>query len=241
MKRIFSILLFCFVCCSFEGLTQPPPGAIKMDDKTIIKDAEGNKITQEQFMSLMESGEWGIHPVTDPKDGTTKYLQLFQLTEEDKRLMADMPLMQEMPASKNIGKEIPVFHLKDINGNIISSENVKGKVLVLNFWFTACKPCIMEMPDLNKVYEKYKSNPEVVFASVTFNSKKEVKKFLKKNKLDYPTVVDAEKTCKDFEIEGYPTNIIVDKSGKISQYISGGFPEIGDVISESITKALTAN
>jgi len=237
MKRIFSILLFCLAFCAFDGLTQPPVGAIELDTNLLIKDPEGNEISQEQFMKLMDSGEWGIHPVMNP-NGEPRYLQLFQLTEEDKRLMAEMPKMYEMPASKNIGKEIPEFQLKDINGNTISSENSKGKVLVLNFWFTACKTCIAEMPELNSVYEKYKSNPDVVFASITFNSKKEVKQFLKQNTLDYPTVVEAEKTCKDFKIEGYPTNIIVGKNGKIAQYIEGGFPKIGDVISESIDKAL---
>ena len=137
-----------------------------------------------------------------------------------------------------IDNQVPVFKMTDINGNIISSENTKGKIVVLNFWFTACKPCIEEIPKLNEVYDQYKDNNNVVFASVTFNEPGQVNKFLKKYPFQYPVVADARDICDLFGVTGYPTNIVIDKNGNYFYNFTGGFPQIGSQISRSIQRAL---
>lgn len=153
-----------------------------------------------------------------------------------------MMTMTQMSMQENsydlIGENVPNFKMTDINGNIISSENTKGKVVVLNFWFTDCKPCISEIPELNEVYEKYKKNTNVIFASVTFDKKDKVNLFLKEHPIKYPVVTDARKICDLFKTIGYPTNIVIDKKGKYFDYTSGGFPQIGNQISNSIQNAL---
>ena len=60
-----------------------------------------------------------------------------------------------------LGKPALPFSVTDINGNNYSLESLKGKVVVINFWFVECKLYIMEMPELNKIVEKYK-NKDVV-------------------------------------------------------------------------------
>jgi len=187
------------------------------------------------FMDLMNSGEWMMDPVND-SNGKMKYVQLRKATEEEKKMMAEMP----MPGSSSelIGENVPEFKFEDINGNVISSENTKGKVVVLNFWFTACKPCIAEIPELNEVFEKYKNSTNVIFASITFDKEKRVKKFLKKHIIEYPVVSNATELCNLFQITAYPTNIVIDKEGKYLYYETGGFPNIGESISNSIQTAL---
>jgi len=54
-----------------------------------------------------------------------------------------------------------------------------------NFWFIACKPCIAEIPELNEIHDKYKNNKDVVFASITFDKKDKVEKFLKNTPIKY--------------------------------------------------------
>ncbi|PCH98896.1 MAG: hypothetical protein COB85_00930, partial [Bacteroidetes bacterium] len=132
-----------------------------------------------------------------------------------------------------IGKRVPDFSMKDINGNLISSNDTKGKVVVLNFWFAACKPCIKEIPELNEVYEKYKADTNVVFASITFDKLDRVTTFLKKYPIQYPVVADAKDICNVFKTTGYPTNIVIDKKGNYFEYITGGFSQIGHQISSS--------
>lgn len=208
-----------------------------IDEKTIIKNEKGEQVTMDEFGKLMETGEWGIDPIKNA-EGNIEYLQLRKATKEEKKMMSEMTKKESPGDSKKIGETIPDFNIKDINGNEINSKNTEGKVVVLNFWFTTCKPCIAEIPELNEVYAKYNSNPNVIFASITFNSAEEVKEFVKKNNLDYPIVTDARSTCQLFDVSLYPTNMIIDAKGKIVQYLKGSFPNIGNVISESIQKEL---
>lgn len=240
MKRILVIALMTILFCYHHGYSQEiPEGAIRIDDNTIIKDDSGNKIEMFELMDLLNSGEWKMDPVTDEK-GDLLYMQLRKATEEEKSMMKQMqPSMEN--SSELIGKSSPDFTMVDLNGNTISSVNAKGKVVVLNFWFTACKPCISEIPDLNEVYEKYKNDTNVVFASITFDKLDKVNSFLKKYPLEYPVVSNAKEVCDLFKITGFPTNIIIDKEGNYSDYITGGNPKIGQQISISIQDAIEGN
>ena len=78
----------------------------------------------------------------------------------------------------------------------------------------------------------------MVFASITFNNRDEVNSFLKKYPIKYPVVSNAKEICDLFKATGYPTNIVIDKNGNYFDYISGGFPQIGHQISNSIQNAL---
>ncbi len=236
MKRIvFIILSVLFISLQYCYSQEIPEGAVILDENTIIKDESGKKVEMFKFMELMNSGEWTMDPVND-SEGKLLYMQLRKATEEEKKMMAQMPMQEN--SSGLIGKSAPNYKMIDINGNTISSENTKGKVVVLNFWFTTCKPCISEIPELNKVYDKYIKDTNVVFASITFNNRDEVNSFLKKYPIKYPVVSNAKEICDLFKATGYPTNIVIDKNGNYFDYISGGFPQIGHQISNSIQNAL---
>lgn len=235
MKRIFFIAFLLLISLQYGYSQEIPEGAIMIDENTIIKDESGKKVEMFKLMELMNSGEWTMEPVNDSK-GKLQYMQLRKATEKEKNMMAQTP----MPGNSSdlIGKRAPNFKMIDINGNTISSENTKGKVVVLNFWFAACKPCIDEIPELNDVYEKYKNDTNVIFASITFDKQDKVNPFLKKFPIKYPVISDAKEICDLFKISGYPTNIVIDKNGNYFDHISGGFPEIGHQISTSIKNAL---
>jgi len=236
MKQIvFIILSVLFISLQSCYSQEIPDGAIMIDENTIIKDESGKRVEMVKFMELMNSGEWTMDPVND-SEGKLQYMQLRKATEEEKKMMTQMPIQEN--SSDLIGKSAPDFKMIDINGNTILSKNIKGKVVVLNFWFTSCKPCISEIPELNAVYEKYKKDTNVVFASITFNKREEVNKFLKKHTIKYPVISDARDACELFKVTGYPTNIVIDKNGNYFDYISGGFPQIGHQISNSIQDAL---
>ena len=119
-----------------------------------------------------------------------------------------------------VGTPAPAFSVVDIGGNKYSSEKLDGKVLVLNFWFVACPPCIREIPELNQLVEKYK-NEEVVFLAFARDSKSKLKKFLEKTRFDYNIVARSKWVAKVFNTHGWPTNIIVDKNGDIVFHKAG--------------------
>lgn len=232
-RTVFFILMALLISFQYGYSQEIQEGAIMIDENTIIKDESGKKVEMFKLMELMNSGEWTMDPVND-SEGKLQYMQLRKVTDEEKKMMEQM----QANISDLIGKSAPNFNMVDINGNTISSENTKGKIVVLNFWFTGCKPCISEIPELNEVYEKYKNDTNVIFASVTFDKQNQVNSFLKKHQIKYPVVSDAKEICDLFKISGYPTNIVVDKNGNYYDYIGGGFPQIGHQISTSIKNAL---
>jgi len=229
-------LLFITILCVALGFTlASAQESLKIDDTTIIKDSEGNKISTETFNALIKSGEWSIFQKKDA-DGND-YIQLQKASKKQKKMLLQM-LELEQDKSKLIGEKIAAFDFTDLNGNKITPETTKGKILVLNFWFIACKPCLEEIPKLNAVYEKFKDSEDVVFASVTFEQQPKVERFIKKYPIAYPLVTDEKMGIYRFKVKGYPTNLIIGHDGKITDYITGGFPGVGTRIETGITEAL---
>lgn len=116
------------------------------------------------------------------------------------------------------GSIIGELNLEDLNGEKFNLGSLKGKIIVLNFWFTQCKPCIAEFPELNNLKQKYK-NQQVEFFAVTFNNKETIDKFLANHKLDFKIVPNGKIIIDKFKIPHYPYNIVIDKDGKI-EYIN---------------------
>ncbi|MDH7445241.1 TlpA family protein disulfide reductase [Aquimarina sp. 2201CG14-23] len=117
------------------------------------------------------------------------------------------------------GKSMLESTLVSLDGDQISISELKGKPTLLNFWFTSCKPCIDEMPELNKLKEHFGNR--VNFVAVTFESKEKVEKFLKKHDFDFKQVVDAKEYTDALEMNDFPKNIILDQNGLIKSIESG--------------------
>lgn len=129
---------------------------------------------------------------------------------------------QSQPSKTAIGEKFPEFELTTLSGEKISSKSLKGKVVFINLWFTACVPCIEEMPELNKLKEKYADKVE--FYAITFDDAERVKRFLEKRKFEFNHIVGADSFLKNtLQNKSYPLNIILDKEG-IIKYVNGGIP-----------------
>jgi peroxiredoxin len=113
------------------------------------------------------------------------------------------------------GKQMPSFSATAVSGEMIETQKMKGKVLVINLWFTACIPCIREMPALNRLVKEFKGK-DVVFIGLCIDSKKSLKSdFLPKHKFDFIIVPDATKIIQKIGQTGYPTTYIIDKKGNV--------------------------
>jgi cytochrome c biogenesis protein CcmG, thiol:disulfide interchange protein DsbE len=112
------------------------------------------------------------------------------------------------------GQSLPDFNFKDINGKSINLKDLKGKPMVINFWFAGCVPCLAELPELNALKEKYK-NSDVVFLSMTFEKKSRVISFLKQHPFSFIPIPDVKEYC-DHMTDLYPLTLFVDKNGIIS-------------------------
>ncbi len=149
-------------------------------------------------------------------------------SEDAKTIIEDNSSFQELKA-----KSKKTFTLKTTKGGTISlkiendiliSEQLSGKVVLLNFWATWCPPCIEEMPVLNELYEKYNKDFEIV--GILFEKEKdleELKAFIRKYKMKFPVTLGAEnfQMAKAFDnVRKIPESFLYAKDGKfIKKYI----------------------
>lgn len=108
-----------------------------------------------------------------------------------------------------------------MEGRKINRDDLIGKPTLLNFWFIKCKPCIEEMPALNRLKEKY--GDRMNFIAVTFEKEEDVAKFLKKHNYDFEQVVNSRTIIDQLAISSYPTNIFMNEMGDVVE-VEGGLP-----------------
>ncbi|HEX6192977.1 MAG TPA: TlpA disulfide reductase family protein [Chitinophagaceae bacterium] len=120
-------------------------------------------------------------------------------------------------------KEIPSFSVKTLKDEKIKSKDLEGKIVVLNFWFIDCLPCIKELPALNRLVREYGKYKDVVFLSITWESKERIEKdFYSKYKLDFKVAANAQNVIDLFGKTGYPTTYVVGRDGHIKNAWLGG-------------------
>ncbi len=108
-------------------------------------------------------------------------------------------------------------------GNTFSNKLFKGKIVLINFWFEGCHPCIAEMEALGELQERLKDNKDFLFISFTWDNSEAIKRVKEKYGITFPGVETTDEECHKLNFgNGYPTNIIVDKTGTIKYLHSGG-------------------
>ncbi|MDP2884833.1 MAG: redoxin domain-containing protein [Ignavibacteria bacterium] len=140
-----------------------------------------------------------------------------------------------------VNKPTVDFALKNLEGKLVKLSDLRGKVVVVDFWATWCGPCKASFPYLQQVCNKYKDNPKVViFAVNTWENisgkEKEdlVKKFMADNKYTFSVLYD-EGFVDKYGVEGIPTKFVIDKMGMI-QFKTKGFT--GDRMVDELTMQL---
>lgn len=109
------------------------------------------------------------------------------------------------------------IRFKDFSGKTIDLGDLKGKVVFLNFWATWCPPCLAEMPSVNKLYEQFKDDKEVVFILVDADSDlPKSQKYMDKKGYKLPVYQVASNIPETIFKGSLPTTVVFDKLGRIS-------------------------
>ncbi len=143
------------------------------------------------------------------------FLQLDLFAETENRELE--PLFKEMGVVQIPPAADPVeIQLKDQNGRMTSLSEFRGKIVFINFWTTWCLACVIEMPSMEKLHQKFKDKDFVMMGINLQESDATVLKFFKEYKLTFTTLLDSTGDVGTvFRIRGIPTTFILDKNGII--------------------------
>lgn len=145
----------------------------------------------------------------------------------------------QLVADASLGSIAPNFSVTDLEGRRYTLDNLKGKVVVLNFWFIGCHPCVAEMPSLNELKASYENNSNVVFLAMGRDDLQKVKDFLMNvQKFDYTIIPNAIRVAESYQIYAYPTHLVLDKNSKIILREAGGSDIILENLKRKIEEAL---
>jgi thiol-disulfide isomerase/thioredoxin len=138
------------------------------------------------------------------------------------------------------GVVLTTFDLENMDGQKVSLESLKGKVVLINFWFINCPPCRMEIPDLNELKAEY-AGKNVEFLAITFDRKNQVSEFLQKNPFDFQILPNAQEVIETYGVQGFPTSVVINKEGKVVNSKMGGSMNIKEELKVFIEEALIQN
>lgn len=117
-------------------------------------------------------------------------------------------------ASEKLSGKAPNFTLKSRSGQNIKLSELRGEVVMLNFWASWCGPCRKEMPLLEKIYKKYKHLGFTLLGVNVEENSTAAKNYLKDVKVTFPILFDStNKTSKLFDVSAMPTTVLIDRNG----------------------------
>jgi peroxiredoxin len=112
-------------------------------------------------------------------------------------------------------REHPEFTLKDLSGKTWTFAELRGKVVLVNFWATWCPPCRKEMPELETLYGRFSSKGLVVLG-ISDEEAAKVEPFIRERKVSFPVLLDpGRKVNEMFVVEGIPKSFVYDREGKL--------------------------
>ncbi len=148
-----------------------------------------------------------------------------------------------LPHSWSMGSRVPAvgtpadeFRLTDLDGKTHNLSQYRGKIVLVNFWATWCKPCTTEMPAMQASFDKLRDKGFVVLAINELEDDDKVQAHIKQYGHTFPVLMDRDnKVANQFGVFGLPVSVFIDQQGRVQEYIKGGLlteQMINDVVAK---------
>lgn len=232
---LFLLAIIIFISAGYSQVSKATV-TTKFDENTVVKSVDrSTTYPYAIWQKLMQSGKYSLR-----KEKLNDFYTLVEMTPEMLARRAEavdkMPMPRESAFFKT-GDMISSFKERDMNGNKFNLKELKGKVVVLNFWFINCPPCRQEIPDLNDMKASSESK-DVVFIAIALDEKYDIETFLKTTPFTYNIIENGRYIANQYRITSYPTHVVVDKEGVIKFHTSGLAPNTVKWLKKSIDEAL---
>jgi peroxiredoxin len=200
MRTVFRIMFLAIAVSVPATLGSAQPGAPR-PVKEIFRDHDGNLISNNEFVDIrMANFHYPDATIVKTlEDGTVEFR------------------LQKIPQE---GMGAPAFSVKTVDGKTLNSSELKGKVVVIDFWYIGCPACLNIEPKLNAFKERFSGEKDVVFLAMTPDPAHAVKKYLSKQPFGFIHAVDAKTAMNAFVFSGFPKNIVIGRDGKIAYWRS---------------------
>lgn len=234
MKNLYYFILFIFLLgCGKSSPKQLP----NVDIKTLTQnfaswwsyynknidlsldflalDTDANQIDKKMFLEKLTKEN--VIAVKLTNDNTEKETyQLFEISDESILNTSKQEARLELQYYEKEGMKFPDFAYTDLKVGVITSKNTVGKFVIIKVWFIKCKACVKEFPELNALTQKYSNRDKIVFVSLAYDEKDQLKDFLSKKALNYQNAhVSSDYITEELNVQIFPTHFIIDKNGKI--------------------------
>jgi peroxiredoxin len=122
-----------------------------------------------------------------------------------------------------IGMIAPDFSLSDLRGETQSLSRYRGKIVLVNFWATWCKPCTTEMPAMQAAYNRLRGDGLVVLAINELEDTRKVVEHIREHGHTFSVLLDQDnRVANQYGVFGLPVSVFIDEAGRIGEYIKGG-------------------
>ncbi|MDT3404150.1 TlpA family protein disulfide reductase [Mucilaginibacter terrae] len=223
----FFVLLWCF--CVNQTKAQAPvtaPAKVykmpKLDERSFVRDSSGKRYEYTAWSSMVASGRYAVKVATLPNEKPSLIIGRLN-KEERKEAMGKLPQPAESTFFKT-GEAFKPFNVPDITGQPVDMKQLAGKTVVMSFWFINNNNCRRQIPDLNDLVETYKGDPNVIFISVAMDDKEALNEFLQLTPFKYRHLERGKSIASKYNVNQFPTDVVIDKTGKVKFHTSGYSP-----------------
>lgn len=136
------------------------------------------------------------------------------------------------------GEAVPQWSLESIDGTMVSLADLKGKIVLLDFFYQSCAPCCAALPGLQKLHEKYADKGFAMIGINPYDTKEEMTEFLNKRGITYTVLLSDGSLPKEYRVDGYPNLFLIDREGKLIKLFEGFWKNMDEEIETELLKML---
>jgi thiol-disulfide isomerase/thioredoxin len=230
MRQFFLIITaLCAIGC---GMLKPPQSLMIINGKFFTEMPEQPPHDVYIYMGAMKDDVYDKISVVNYDVALSDEAKAFAIPEKKvkngKDILERSKSAQTFPVEMTDGMPdikpgdvFPEFELKDTKGRVWTRDDFEGRKVVVNFWYTGCKPCIYEMPELSRWVSRY---PDVLFVAMTFQTAEQIDRTVKERKFKFHQFVEARAVENAVGLGSYPLTLVLDEECRVVLVEAGTTP-----------------